>query len=378
MATMARLGAGSALGPLVWRLLEGPARAAGGEARAPDTSGGGTAVPALHWRPAAGGAAQCDLCPRAETLASGETGFCRARQNVGGRLVALAFDRPCILNVDPVEKSPLAHVLPGTSVLSVAHAGCNLRCLYCQNWVFSQRGPAETRSIAGFTRAGAVEGAVRRGLRGVAFTYTEPGVGPEFVADLAAMARDQGLLPTLCTGGYLSAGPLRRLLAPFAAVTVTYKGATDAFYESVCGGRVKPVLDAMALVRGEGKWLEVATLLVPGRNDDAPSLRAMAAWIARSLGPATPWHLERFNPQFKLANLPPTPLATLEAARRIGLDAGLKFVYISNLAPHDANHTFCPRCGKAVIRRLGFKVLADDLRGGRCPHCREALPGVWA
>jgi pyruvate formate lyase activating enzyme len=170
---------------------------------------------------------------------------------------------------------------------------------------------------------------------------------------------------------------MREILVPFAAVTITLKGPTEAFYQKVCQAELKPVLDTMLLVKAEQKWLEVATLVVPTMNDDTASLTTMASWIARNLGTETPWHLERFMPQYMLKDLPETPQATLEKARKIGLDAGLKFVYISNLAPHEGNHTYCPGCGKAVIRRLGFRVLSNDLKAGRCPHCKRQLPGLW-
>ena len=364
--TMARLGLGAGFAPLVGRLLEGPASAAEG-----------ATGPAQYWHPE-GGKAVCDLCPRAESLADGEAGFCRVRQNRGGKLVTRGWDRPCILNVDPVEKNPLAHVLPGAEMLAVAHAGCNLRCLYCQNWEFSQCSPDETRNLRDFRKDDALAKARQRKLRGLAFTYTEPASCPEFVGELAAMAKALGLVPTLCTCGFVQPAPLARLLEPFAAVTVTYKGPTEAFYERVCGAQLRPVLDAMVRIKAQRKWLEVATLVVPTLNDDPAGLRTMAAWMVRNLGPDTPWHLERFQPQYKLRDLPQTPQATLEKARQIGFEAGLKFVYLSNLAPHEGNHTYCPGCHRAVIKRLGFRVLENSLLAGRCPHCRAALPGLWS
>lgn len=365
LAEMARLGVGAALVPLVTRLLEA--------APPPPTAG----HPARYWHKD-GKEVACDLCPRAEALAAGESGFCHVRQNVGGALITHGYNQPCVLNIDPLEKNPLAHVLPGAEALSVAHAGCNLRCLYCQNFEFSQRSPAETRNLRGFGQQDAVNKAKARNLRAVAFTYTEPGSSPEFVIEMANLARAAGLVPTLCTCGFVQPGPLRELLQPFAAVTITYKGPTDDFYRKVCEGRLKPVLDAMLLARQEKKWLEVATLVVPTLNDDAASLTTMARWIVANLGAETPWHLERFMPQYKLKDLPETPQATLERARKIGLDAGLKFVYISNLAPHEGNHTYCPSCHKAVIKRMGFKVLENTLASGRCPGCRQVLPGIWS
>jgi pyruvate formate lyase activating enzyme len=368
LAEMARLGVGAGMAPLVARLLAGAAHADGQAAP----------QPARYWELAPDGGAQCTLCPREDSLHRGEFGHCKVRQNVGGRLVTHGWGQPCVLNIDPIEKNPLAHVLPGALMLSVAHAGCNLRCLYCQNWQFSQSPPTQTRNIRDFDAAASVRKGVEKKLRGLAFTYTEPAMCPEFLAEMARLARPHGLLLTMCTCGYVQPRPLREMLEFFSAVTITYKGATEAFYKKVCGGSLKPVLDSMLLAKAERKWLEVATLIVPTLNDGEADLKGMAAWLARNLGPDTPWHLERFMPEYQLAKLPPTPQATLEKARQIGLDAGLRFVYISNLAPHEGNHSYCPGCRKAVIRRLGFKVLGNDLRDGRCPHCGMAWPGLWS
>lgn len=365
LAELSRLGLGASAAPLVWHLLAGEAGAAGASAKT-----------ARYWHRAPGGV-QCDLCPRREVLSAGQTGYCRVRRNVSGRLVTRGYDRPCVLNIDPIEKNPLSHVLPGAEMLSVAHAGCNLRCLYCQNWQYSQRSPDETRNIRGFTRRGAVASARKRKLRGVTFTYTEPATRPEFVADLARLAAAAGLVPTLCTCGYVLAKPLRELTGPFKAVTVTFKGATEAFYKDMCAATLKPVLDAMVAIKAQKKWLEVATLVVPTQNDDEGSLKSMARWLVKNLGADTPWHIERFVPMYKLTKLPPTPQSTLEKARRIGRDAGLKFVYLSNFAPHEGNHTYCPRCKHPVVLRLGFKVLENRLRRGRCPKCGQPLPGLW-
>jgi pyruvate formate lyase activating enzyme len=367
LALTAKLGLSAAFAPLVARLLAGDAHAASGGTH-----------PATYWEPAPNNCTQCRLCPREEKLKPGEFGACHVRQNVGGKVVTHGYDQPCVLNIDPIEKNPLAHVLPGAQLLSVAHAGCNLSCLYCQNFQFSQSKPTETRNVKDFDRADVLRKAVEKKLKGLAFTYTEPCMTPEFLDDISTLAASLELRMTLCTCGYVQAKPFRALLAPFSAVTITYKGPTEAFYHKVCNAKLQPVQDAMLLAKEEKKWLEVATLIVPTLNDDAAGLKGIAAWLAKNLGPDTPWHLERFMPMFKLKELPQTPQETMEKARQIGLDAGLRFVYISNLAPHDGNHTYCPSCRKPVIKRLGFKIIANDLARGRCPNCRTQLPGVWA
>ncbi|MBI4863755.1 MAG: AmmeMemoRadiSam system radical SAM enzyme [Candidatus Riflebacteria bacterium] len=366
LTTMTRLGLAAGLGPLVLRLLEGEAHAAEGGLH-----------PASYWH-AEADRVVCDLCPHQESLGDGDLGICRVRQNRGGSMVTHGYDQPCILNIDPIEKNPLTHVLPGSSALAVAHAGCNLRCLYCQNWEFSQKSPTQTRNLRDFDQQKTIGKAKARELRCIVFTYTEATNSIEFVTGMARLARSSGLTPTLCTGGFVNEKPFDDVLAPFAAATITFKGPTEEFYGKVCGGRLKPVLETMVRVKAAGKWLEVATLIVPTLNDETGALVSMASWIVKNLGAETPWHLERFMPQYKLRDLPETPQATLERARKIGLEAGLKYVYISNVAPHEGNHTYCPGCGKAVIKRLGFKVLSHELAGGQCPGCQHRLPGLWA
>jgi len=324
------------------------------------------------------GSVTCCLCPHHETLRPGDLGRCRVRTNVGGTLKTYAVGQPCVLNLDPIEKNPLNHALPGTTTLAIAHAGCNLRCQYCQNWQFSQECPRNTRNLR-FDQAEALTLARGRDIRSLTFTYTEGTSHIEFNKRLAAAARGAGLRVFLCSNGYIQPKPLADFLHVLDGVTITIKGFTDEFYRTFIGApSLKPVLDSCQQVKKAGKWLEVATLVVPGLNDGGKELAAIARWIRANLGADTPWHLERFTPKFKMLNRPQTPQATLEKARKIGQDAGLRFVYISNLAPHPGNHTYCPRCRKPVIQRLGFKVLKNLLNNGRCPFCRTRLPGIWA
>ncbi len=324
------------------------------------------------------GSVTCGLCPHHEILRPGDLGRCRVRTNIGGKLHTHAVGQPCVLNVDPIEKNPLNHVLPGASILSIAHAGCNLRCQYCQNWQFSQECPRDTRNLR-FDQAEAIGLSKTKDLKALTFTYTEGTTHIEFNKRLAAAAKKAGLRVFLCSNGYIQPKPLADFLEVLDGATITIKGFTDEFYQTYLGARsFKPVLDSCQQIRKAGKWLEVATLIVPGLNDSDTELGDIARWIKANLGADTPWHLERFMPKFKLMNRPQTPQATLEKAMKLGRSEGLRFVYISNLAPHDGNHTYCPRCRKPVIQRLGFKVLKNDLRAGQCPHCRTALPGIWA
>ena len=320
---------------------------------------------------------QCTLCPHNERLAPGEWGKCRTRKNRGGVLYSYGYGQPCILNIDPIGKNPLANFFPDMNILSIAHAGCNLRCLYCQNWEFSQKSPTQTRNISPFDPGHIVRKIRGRKLEGIGFTYTEPACCPGFVKEFAAFCKDYGLKRTICTAGYIKEAPFRDILREFDAVTITFKGNSDRFYREVTGASLRPVLRSLELAKSEGKWLEVATLVVPGLNDTDDTLRGIARWIRSQLGEDTPWHIEKFNPQFKLQKLPPTPQKTMERARRIGLDTGLKYVYTSNIAPHAGNHTYCHSCGKVIVKRMGFNVLKNNVNYGRCPYCSAIIPGVW-
>lgn len=335
-------------------------------------------IEAEYYTKNGGGSVTCQLCPRRETLAKNESGFCKSRKNIGGRLMTYACGQPCVINVDPIGKNPLCHVLPGSNVFCIAHAGCNMFCKYCQNWQFSQKSPLETKNLE-FNESDAFRVAKEKGIPAITFTYTEGSSHIEFNKKLARSARERGFKVFLCTNGYVRKEPLTDFLEVLDAVTVTIKGFTDSFYKDYTGAReFKSVLNSCKTIKASGKWIELATLIVPNVNDSTQEIGDIVAWIADELGPDTPWHLERFSPEFKLANLPPTPVATLEKARDAGLKKGLKYVYLSNVAPHEGNHTYCPKCHEPVIKRLGFKVLSDSLRNGRCPHCRMPIPGIWS
>ena len=375
LACLGRLGLGVTLAPAVLQALNAFGLAESDIAWAAPKAG---PMPARYWESLPGGRVKCLLCPKQETLALGQMGECRVRQNIRGALVTHAYGQPCIVNLDPVDQNPLNHFHPGMLVLAVTHAGCNLGCLYCQNWEISQRSPLQTRNIVPFDFSEVGRKMTAKKVGGVSFTYTEPDCAPEFTADFAQFCGQLGLKRTLCTAGYMERKPLLELVPHIDALTITYKGASEDFYKRIILGTLKPVLDSMVLVKSQGKWLEVATLILPTLNDDRASLTQMARWLYQNLGPDTPWHIERFEPAYKLMNLPTTPQATLEMARQIGLDAGLKFVYVSNLAPHPGNHTYCPNCGRLVVQRLGFKVLQNSITGGSCPYCRTRIAGVWA
>ena len=321
---------------------------------------------------------QCFVCPLNCILEDGETCPCRTRTNVRGTLYSYAYNNPCILRIDPIEKLPLNHFLPGTRTLSLAVGGCMLRCLYCQNWEQSQERPERLRTFY-LTPAKAVAGAKRRGIRSIAFTYTEVGVFLEWAKDVAKEAKQQGLNVVVATSAYLNPKPLVDFAQHVDGIVVTLKGFTEAFYRQVTARELKPVLESLKAIRHQTScWLEISNLVVPTYNDRLTEIRQMAVWIKQNLGSDVPLHFARFTPMYKLKQLPRTPVQTLEGARRVARRAGLRYVYTSNVAPHEGNHTYCSKCRAKVIERLGFKVLEDRSRNGRCHRCATALPGRWS
>ncbi len=322
------------------------------------------------------GAAQCTLCPNACALAEGERGRCRVRENRGGRVHTLVWGNPCAVNVDPVEKKPFFHVLPGTRSFSLATAGCNLGCLFCQNWEISQARPEDTLNYD-LPPDAAVALAKRSGAASLASTYVEPTIFMEYMLDLGRLCRAQGLLKVMHSNGYVNPGPLDALCHVLDAACIDLKGFTETYYRDMCNGSLAPVLASLRQLRARGVHLELVNLMVPGRNDDPAEVRAMCRWVCGELGPDTPLHFTRFAPQYRLKTLPPTPQATLEAAYATAREEGLNFVYIGNLPGHPAESTFCPDCKALLIRRVGYSTRVEGLREGRCAACGRQVPGIW-
>lgn len=327
------------------------------------------------WYRVDGSVVSCELCPHRCVLRENDRGFCRTRVVRDGKLHTLAYGNPCAVHLDPVEKKPLHHFLPGTSILSMATAGCNLRCLNCQNWEISQARPDDTRNVD-LPPERAVAAAAARGIPSLAYTYSEPLVWYEYMRDTAIRARERGLRNVLVSAGYGEEAPLRELCRVLDAANMDLKGFRDRFYRKVTGARRDPVLHGLEVMREEGVWIEITRLLVPEYADDLEDIRAMCGWIARRLGTEVPLHLSRFHPAYRLERLPPTPLDRLDQAREIAREEGLSFVYIGNAPGHGFQDTLCPRCGSAVIERRGYEILANRLEQGRCP-CGEAIAGVW-
>ncbi len=324
------------------------------------------------------GEVSCELCPRACVIPDGMAGDCRVRVNLGGKLRATTYGRPSALHIDPMEKKPLYHFHPATQVFSVATAGCNLHCLNCQNWQLSQRGGEEMENIIRLDPPELVKLARERGCESIAYTYSDPIVFYEYVYDSAELAHEQGLHNVFVTAAYINEKPLRHLCRVLDASNADLKAFDDGFYRRTNGGSLKPVLKALVTMREEGVWLEVTNLLIPTLNDDLAMVRRMARWMVAELGEGTPLHFSRFQPMYRMRNLPPTSTETLERARKEALDAGLQYVYIGNLFGHEAESTICPRDGTVLIRRTGYHIEENHLSSdGRCPVCHEIIPGVW-
>lgn len=320
---------------------------------------------------------QCDLCPKACRIAPGQSGECRIRVNLDGTLCATTYGHPCAVHVDPVEKKPLFHFLPGTPILSLATVGCNLHCKNCQNWEISQADPEETPAY-GLLPEQLPDLARQYACASVAYTYTEPLVYYEYTLDCCRVVRRAGMRNAVVTAGYLNREPLRELYAWVDAANVDLKAYSDSFYRDICGASLVPVLDGLVLARQMGVWLEVTNLVLPTLNDSDRDFADLCRWMKANLGGDTPLHFSAFHPDYRLRNLPPTPTATLERARQVALAEGLAFVYVGNVSTRDGGNTFCPRCGELLLSRRGLTVVQNRLAAGRCPVCRTQVPGVWS
>jgi pyruvate formate lyase activating enzyme len=361
-------GLGAALG--AW----GPVLAAAQDRRAARWALDEDLREAIFWEPLEDGRVRCLTCPNECVREEGGVTACRTRINRGGKLYSLTHGRPCVVFQDPLEKNPLYHVTPGQEALGVGTAGCNLRCLYCQNWEFSQYGPWETRNMD-LPPEALVERAQSRGLKWITFSYTEPVACLEYALDVARLATRSGLRCAVVTAGFINPKPLEALIECGAAFSVTLKGYDDRFYRDVIACPRDSVWQTIRTIARSGRWLEVVNLIVPTMNDDPIGIRSIARSLAQ-LDPDIPLHFLRFAPAYKLRHLPPTPRETLEQARDAAQKEGLRYVYLANLPGHEGASTLCPSCRRVLIERVGFKVLRNDVRGGRCPACHARVPGV--
>ncbi|MGZ4388348.1 MAG: AmmeMemoRadiSam system radical SAM enzyme [Gaiellaceae bacterium] len=335
-------------------------------------------VPARYWHRLADGRLQCDLCPRACRLHEGQRGFCFVRAREGDALVLETYGRSSGFCVDPIEKKPLDHFLPGTPVLSFGTAGCNLGCRFCQNWDISKSRETDTLADAASPEQIAVT-AERLGCRSVAFTYNDPVIFLEYAVDAADACRGRGIAAVAVTAGYVCAEPRAELFAHLDAANVDLKAFDDRFYRDVCGGRLAPVLETLEYVACETDvWLELTTLLIPGLNDSDAELDALTRWVAERLGPDVPLHFSAFHPDWKLRDRPPTPPATLARARRIARANGIRYAYTGNVHDPEGQSTWCHACGELLIERDWYELGAWNLTAdGRCASCGTRCAGVF-
>lgn len=319
---------------------------------------------------------KCGLCPRGCVIAEGHRGECGVRENRGGVLHTLVFGNPCAVANDPIEKKPLFHFLAGTTAFSIATAGCNLHCRYCQNWAISQVPPEKTDNVD-LPPEGVVESARRMQSPTIAYTYSEPTVFYEYMLATAQAGRAAGLRSVVISNGYINPEPLRMLCRAVDAIKVDLKGFNERFYEQVCSGTLQPVLDSIQLIHEMGVHLEIVNLVVPTLNDDEGELRELIRWVRDSVSPETPLHFSRFHPLYQLTNLPPTPVETLTRAWEMAREEGLHYAYVGNVADHPGNHTYCPHCGRRLITRMGFWVVENHVSEGQCAYCGAPIYGVW-
>ena len=319
---------------------------------------------------------QCDLCPKSCVIAPGESGDCRIRMNVDDQLLAVTYDHPCSIHVDPVEKKPLFHFLPGSTALSVATVGCNLHCKNCQNWEISQQNPGRGKAYQ-ITPPQLVSYAKKNRCKSIAYTYTDPVVFYEYTLDCSIAARKKGIKNILVTAGYINIAPLKELCKHVDAANIDLKGFSDEFYEEICDGSLQPVLNALVTAKNAGVMVEVTNLLIPTLNDSEKMIKDLCKWVKDNLGEEVPVHFSRFFPRYRMRKLPATPLKTLDRAKKIAQDTGLQYVYLGNVMQKGADDTYCPKCGALLIERQGYTILRNNIKDGKCPKCGHKIYGVW-
>jgi pyruvate formate lyase activating enzyme len=321
-------------------------------------------------------AVECQLCPHRCRIEEGGRGNCRVRTNVGGKLFSLVYGKPCAVHIDPIEKKPFFHVIPASRSFSIATAGCNMHCQFCQNWEISQREPEETANID-LPPSEVVRQALANGCRSIAYTYSDPVIFYEYAYDTSVIAKERGLLNLLVTAGYIEEKPLMELCRVSHAANVDIKSIREDFYRNIVKARLKPVLDAVLTMKRTGLWVEVTNLVVPTLNDSDEDIRDLCRWVREYGGKDMPLHFSRFWPLYKLSNLPPTPLETLDRAWKIARAEGLHYVYVGNVPRHPGSNTYCPHDGKLLIGRAGFEITENHMQGGKCGYCATAIAGIW-
>lgn len=318
----------------------------------------------------------CRICPNECVLKEGELSKCNNRKVHNSKLYTLAFGNPCSVNVDPVEKKPLYHFLPGSRAFSIATAGCNLVCLNCQNWTISQTSPDKTRN-ADLMPEKVVEECLKANCASIAYTYSEPVTFYEYVFETATLARKAGIKNIIKSNGYINPEPLRKLCSVADAANIDLKAFSESTYLKLTGGKLQPVLDTLKIYKEMGVWLEITNLVIPTWTDNLDDIRKMCRWLSDNGFQNTPLHLSRFYPLHKLEQLPPTPVEVLNKAYAIAAEEGLKYVYTGNAPGNEMADTKCPSCNSTIVVRQGFRIASNNITGGNCNKCGNKIDGVW-
>jgi pyruvate formate lyase activating enzyme len=319
---------------------------------------------------------KCKLCPRECVVGDKERGYCGVRENRGGTYYTLVHSRVCAAHVDPVEKKPLFHYLPGSLAFSIATAGCNVNCKFCQNWDISQSRPEQIP--AQYTPPRRVAELARQySCPTIAYTYSEPVIFAEFLMDAADAGHEAGIRSIVVSNGFMQQDALKMAYGKMDAIKIDLKSFSESYYRQVVTGQLKPVLESLVTLRKMGKWIEIVFLVLPTLNDSDAEFRGLAQWVKANLGADVPLHFTQFHPEYLLKNLPITPVLTLERAKAIADAEGLHYVYIGNVPGHPSQNTYCPKCRKMLVERVGFTASEMLIKNGRCPFCQQPIPGVW-
>ncbi len=319
---------------------------------------------------------RCEVCPNMCILKNGEWGLCRSRQNINGKLYSRVYGIPCAVHLDPIEKKPVFHFYPGSKAYSISTTGCNLRCKFCQNWQISQVKPNQVNYI-NLPPSSVVANAKMSGATSIAYTYGEPVAFYDYMLDTATLAKSQGVKNVVITAGYINEEPLKELAKVVDVIKVDLKGFNREYYRKICSAERDEVLNALKVMKKTGVWIEIVNLILPTLNDAKSEIESMSEWILDNLGKDVPLHFSRFFPMYKLKNLPPTPVETLEMARKTAIDVGLNYVYIGNVPGHYGEDTYCPNCGNVLVDRNGYFIRAIHIKNGRCEYCGYKIAGVW-
>ncbi len=319
----------------------------------------------------------CRICPNECVLKEGELSKCNNRKVIKSKLYTLAFGNPCSVNVDPIEKKPLYHFLPGTRAFSIATAGCNLVCLNCQNWTISQISPDKSRN-SDLMPDKVITECKSKGCDSIAYTYSEPVTFYEYVFETATLARQAGIKNVIKSNGYIYPEPLKKLCSVIDAANIDLKAFSESTYLKLSGGKLQPVLDSLKTYRDMGVWLEITNLVVPTWTDDLVEIRKMCRWLSENGFKKAPVHFSRFYPTYKLEQLPPTPVDILNKAAQIAADEGLEYVYTGNAPGSEISDTKCPKCKSILVGRQGFRISANNLNNGKCGSCGTGIDGVWS